>query len=250
MKAFFIVGHWNSGTTLLVDVLRKHPDLQLKRARFKPNLEDRTVRKILWKMDADFPEFGEYEDVLKNGFANYPEPDFNPEKLAEFRKRFIGKYGKNEKQFLLLKNPWLLFFSDLMQNAFAEDDTKFLFVIRDGRSQVSSKDYWLRSNTPQQHLINRAGFWARCMEYYFEHWHGHPNLLTIRYENLCSDPEGIFRQICEHRNIDFEPLKPHLPAAFENRMSKWNKIPDHLKPEVEKGIAEMQVKINELFPVY
>ena len=66
MKALFIVGYWNSGTTLLVDVLRKHPILSLRKARYKPNLEERTIKKILKRLDSDFWDFSDEYVVQKN----------------------------------------------------------------------------------------------------------------------------------------------------------------------------------------
>lgn len=249
MKALFIVGHWNSGTTLLVDVLRKHPELRLQRARWKPNLEDRNIRKILWRLKTDFPEFGEYEDVNENGFLNYPQPDFGAEDYQRFRKLFGKKYNPGQHT-LLLKNPWLLFFPKLMAEAFAEDEVKFVFIVRDGRSQVTSKDYWLRSSTPEQHLLNRATFWTRCMEYFQEHWSQKPNMLVLRYENLCTHPEKSIQQVCEHQGLDFAPLAKHMPEAFENRMSKWNKLTDLQKANVQERILSTQQELDRKYKVW
>ncbi len=68
-QAVFIVRYWNSGTTLLVDVLRKHPAFAFKRARFKPNLEDRTIIKILRRFDAGFIKLDDYyREINQNGF--------------------------------------------------------------------------------------------------------------------------------------------------------------------------------------
>lgn len=212
-------------------------------------MEDRTIRKILWKLNADFPEFGEYEDVNQNGFLNYPQPNFGEAEYQKFRKLFGRKYNPGQST-LLLKNPWLLFFPSLMTEAFADDQVKFVFIIRDGRSQVTSKDYWLRSETPEQHLLNRATFWTRCMEYFREHWSQKPNMLVLRYENLCSHPEKSIKQVCEHQGLDFAPLATHIPEAFENRMSKWNKLTDLQKTHVQERILSTQKELDKTYPVW
>lgn len=249
MKALFIIGHWNSGTTLLVDVLRKHPELKLKRARFKPNLEDRTIAKILRKMQLDFPDFGEYETINNEGISAYEEQPYSTDQLQQFRKHFLQQYGKNEKRPLLLKNPWLLFKPRLLQQAFSQDDVRYVFIMRDGRSQVPSKDYWLRYPNPEWHLLQRATFWTRCMEYFLEHWCQHPQMLTLRYETLCQNPGEVVKRICQHRQIDSSPLQKHLPEAFEVRMGKWQKLPAELQAQVWAQTQQMQNLVDEHFPI-
>ena len=124
-QAIFIVGYWNSGTTLLVDVLRKHPDFAFKRARFKPNLEDRTIVKILRKFDAGFIELKDYyREINERGFQNYHEPDFSDEEKLKFIKIFNRKYGVGTKRTLLLKNPWLWFMHQFISTHFIDWNIK------------------------------------------------------------------------------------------------------------------------------
>lgn len=250
MKAMFIVGYWNSGTTLLVDLLRKHPEIWLRRARYKPNLEERTFVKILRRMGGDFIRFdANYATVNREGFVHYREPDFGPEKLATFRRRFGLHFWVPASKTLLLKNPWLFFNPQFLQQVFATDDIRTSIVLRHGAMQVVSKDYWKRSDgDPAEHLIARAHFWVRAMEFFFEHWQPRPDVLVLRYENVCHDPEGQIGQLLAHADLSAEPLLPHLPK-LSNRTSKWRELDPALRKQVWDIVAPMQARLDALYPV-
>ena len=103
MKILLIVGYWNSGTTLLVDILRKHPKLTLRRARWLPNLEERTIQKLLQRLGSDFIQFDEnYKTVVNQGFTHYQEPQFDEEQSQQFERLFNQKFGVKEPKILLL----------------------------------------------------------------------------------------------------------------------------------------------------
>ena len=250
MKSIFIVGYWNSGTTLLVDILRKHPAIKLKKARYKPNLEERTLRKILNSLGTDFFHFGDYSDVIEHGFKNFEEPTFNQQQHRTFRRKFLWHFGVPKHKILLLKNPYLFFFNRFIKENFKEDKVKKIVILRDGRSQVVSKDYWLKhQENPEQHLFARAKFWVRAMEHYFETWYHDKDTLTIRYENLCTHPEATIRQICHFLEVDFKAFKHSIPTQLENRMTRWEQLDDDLKTKVIPLLSAMQAKIDNAFPL-
>lgn len=250
-QAVFIVGYWNSGTTLLVDVLRKHPDFAFKRARFKPNLEDRTIVKILRKFDAGFIELKDYyREINVNGFKNYNEPNFSQDDKEKFTRIFNRKYGVGQKKTLLLKNPWLWFMHDFIQTHFIDWNIKKIVIVRDGAMQSVSKDYWLKADDPDKMLLSRAKFWVRSMEYYFDHWHQKEDTITIRYENLCYQPRETLIQLCDFMKVDFSKIQAHVPALLENRRDKWDKLSPNLQLQVEEITGDMQRKIDDLFPVH
>ena len=246
----FIVGYWNSGTTLLVDVLRKHPAFAFKRARWKPNLEDRTIVKILRRFNEDFIKLDDYyAEINRNGFKNYREPRFNDKDKLKFNKIFNQKYGVGNKKTLLLKNPWLWFMQEFIDTQFIDWNIKKIVIIRDGAMQTASKDYWLRVDDPERMLMARAHFWVRSMEYYFDHWYKDPNTITIRYENLCYQPRETLMQLCEFVGVDFAQIQNHTPALLENRRDKWEAIDRTLRFRVNEITQTMQHKVDELFPI-
>ena len=110
-------------------------------------------------------------------------------------------------------------------------------------------NYWLRTEgEPASQLKARAIFWHKAMDRYFQTWHNDPDCLTIRYENLCSDPMAIVRQVCLHLNIDPNP-PPHLPDAFEkkNRLTRWHQLEDGLKEMVHAEISAVQDRMDKIF---
>ncbi len=251
MKALFIVGYWNSGTTLLVDILRKHEVLKLRKARYKPNLEERTIKKILKKMGTDFWDFGDYSEVIEHGFDRYEEPQFDEHQRKRFRRIFQFHFWVRSSKILLLKNPWLFFFKKFIDTNFENDTIKKIVILRNGYSQAVSKDYWLRGNhDSKKHLVARTIFWKKSMELYFETWYKDEHCLTIRYENLCSNPEKVIREVCQFLEIPFEPLQDQLPKAFENQMTKWEQLDEALKMKVTEEIKDIQLRLDTAFPLF
>lgn len=249
MEGIFIVGYWNSGTTLLVDILRHHPVLKLKKARFKPNLEDRTIIKHLRKSGGDFIYLSPYyKEIIEYGFEHYEEKIPMGEDKDRFNRLFNRSYAVKRDKQLLLKNPWLWFMPKLIAENFERWDLKKLTIIRNGRMQVTSKDYWLKDPNPEKALIARAKFWVRSMEFYFEHWHGREDCLNLRYENLCSSPVDTLNRICDFIDIDIRPLEKYIPRSLSIRSSKWDELPENLKQEVDAIIAPMQDQLDDRLP--
>lgn len=246
MQILFIVGYWNSGTTLLVDLLRKHPALRLRRARYKPNLEDRSMVKILRRMGGDFIRFDEnYQTVIEQGFGHYHEPAFDAEKRKTFRRRFGQKYRVSPQQWLLLKNPWLWFMPKFLKQNFAQDEVRYLVILREGSMQAVSKDYWLRNTEdPEAKLMARGRFWVRAMEYFYQHWHGREDVWVMRYENLCADTEGEMKRLCQWLGLDFAPLAPTLPSNLSNRTDKIDQLEPHLRVRLQAITGPMQAQLE------
>jgi hypothetical protein len=249
MELSLIVGYWNSGTTLLVDILRKHPDFKLGHSRFKANIEDREIAKMLQKVGYNLIRLGDYSEINENGFKGYVEPALNESEKKEFLNLFMGKYGLKSKT-LLLKNPWLFYMPNFLQNVFSDFNTRKLIILRDGNSQIVSKDYWLRNtDDPEQKLYTRAKFWVRSMEYLFDNWIGREDTMILRYENLCSNPKSWISKICHFYNIDDAPLTKKLPEYYENRLGKLQSLDKKYFENMNAITLPMQEKIEKYFPV-
>lgn len=250
MRVLFIVGYWNSGTTLLVRILRHHPMLKLRKTFNSKNLEEHTVRRILKKFNHDFFFFGDYKEVIENGFKNYKEPGLSEKETEKFRKLFYKRLRAPKKKILFLKKPRMFFFKNFLDRTFPKGEMKKIVIIRNGYSQVVSKDYWLNSpEEPKKQLLTRAHFWYRAMEYYFKNWHNDPETICLRYESLCNNPERELGRICDFAGIDFEEIRDYIPEGLESRMDKWDKLDESLKREVTGIIGEMQQKLDKELPV-
>lgn len=250
MNNLFIVGYWNSGTTLLVDLLRKHPELKLRHARYKPNLEDRSLVKMLRRLGHDFIRFEpRYQRVNEQGWDWYQQPQLDEKQQKRFRRMFLRHYKVKPPQWLLLKNPWLWFMPDFLRENFSEDQMRYVVIIREGGMQAASKDYWLRDKeNPEALLMARGKFWVRAMEYFYEHWHGRSDVYVMRYEILCADPVGQVEALLQWIDLEVEPLKPHLPTKLTNRTDKIDNLSAELKSQLLDIIAPMQEQIDRDYP--
>ncbi len=249
MNILLIPGHWNSGTTLLVDIMRQHPSIRLRHARYKPNLEDRIFVKIMRRLGLKMIQFDPfYERTIEQGWDHYQQPQPEATKLARFRRIFGRKHRVRAKQWLLFKNPWLLFLPDFLIQLFVRDQVKYVIILRDGIHQVVSKDYWKRdTDEPERKLIARAHFWVRCMEYYLDHWQGRPDVLTLRYETLCQQPAEQISAICDFVGLDATPLVVQLPTHYTLRTTNWDRLDPALQKQVQEIVAPMQAQLDPLF---
>lgn len=250
MKICFIVGYWNSGTSLLVDLLRRHPDIQLRRARFKPNLEERTTIKLLRKQGFDFIDIrNNYSRVLDNGFEAHREPVMNKDQLAVFRNEFEKKFKVSEEKWLLIKNPWWFFFPNFIQEVFEPYELRTISILRNGKNQVVSKDYWLKNTeTPERKLLARTRFWAKCIDYYEDNWLEREGHLDLRYETLCQQPKASLEACFAHLEVEPGLYKKELPTLPQEKLKNWDALDPNLKSEVLKFIEPAQKKLDNILP--
>lgn len=251
MNHLCIVGYWNSGTTLLVDLLRKHPQLRLRHARYKPNLEDRSLVKMLRRLGHDFIRFEpRYQRVIEHGWDWYQQPQLSEAERARFRRMFLRHYRVKPPQWLLLKNPWLWFMPDFLRENFTEDQMRYVVILREGGMQAASKDYWLRDPADPPALLRARGqFWVRAMEFFYQHWHDRPDVYVMRYENLCADPVGEVQALLQWIGLAVDPLRARLPQRLTNRTDKLDQLPPGLREELLAAIASMQARIDVDYPV-
>ncbi len=245
MKGLLITGFWNSGTTLLVDLLRKHPQLQLARGRWLPNLEERSTRK--WLQDG-FIDLGRgYEPILEGGWEAHQEPQLSEQEIRRFRKKFGRAFFTWPGRQLLAKNPWWFFIPSLLRQVFQDDDIRYLIVFREGVHQVVSKDYWKHgAYPPDEMLLRRAHFWAMCIDYYEQHWHGRSEVLTLSYKHICKDPRENMQSICHHAGLDATPIFAKIPEQLSNRMKLWDQLDPSLQEQVKTIVTPAQLKLDQL----
>lgn len=245
MKGLLITGYWNSGTTLMVEMLRKHPQIQLTRGAWLPNLEERSTRKWL---PEGFIQLGDgYERILSGGWEAHEEPRLSSADLQRFRRKFGRAFWTFPGKSLLAKNPWWFFIPALLREVFAQDEMRYLIVFREGIHQVLSKHYWERGPyPPEEQLRRRAEFWAMCIDYYEEHWHGCEDVLIQDYRSICEDPKRHFSDICQHMHLDATPLLRRLPPQLDNRTGHWDRLDPRLQAMVQDIVSPAQAKLDRL----
>ena len=235
----FIVGSPRSGTTLLRNMLNRHPAIAIwhetqfnrlvyARRRSFGDLSDLRNRRRLVKeylsldrvklMQVDLPALE--ETLLREGVSY--EAFFAS--LLRFYAEATGKRRSGEK------TPLHSLFTGMLHRWFP--DAFLIHILRDPRDVVASlmRMRW----TPKSVLIN-ANTWVRCN---LGAWRSrqHPRYLPVRYEELVTQPEEELRRICAFVGEEYSPAmlvqspdrtecRPWLRRAQEPvttaRMGKW-----------------------------
>lgn len=251
MRALFIVGFWNSGTTLLTRLLKQHPALRLRKAAFQPNLEERKTRKILRQLGTDYHDFTNMADVVRDGFIHHPEPVLDDKAVAYFQRTFQRSFSVSADKQLLLKQPYMFYLPRTLDRLFEFDDIKYVVILRNGYSQAASKDYWKKeTDNPEEKLYTRAGFWQQSMSFFYTYWANRPDVFTLRYENLCTYTNRAVADVCAFAGIDFEALRPSMPADLKIRLDKWKQLPELYKTNMQDQIQDMVTRVDTDYPIW
>jgi len=179
-KPIIVGGCERSGTTLMVSILSAHPNIYViprETGAFMPGRGPFGYKKIDSDNGKPFNIFKIYHQILED--ENYVTG-----------KRWCEKTPKN------------IHFAKRVIEYF-EGGARFINMVRDGRSVVTSKHVASDENwvSPEQWVTDvEAG---RELE-------DHPQVLTVRYEDLTDDYMGVLRRVCSF--VD----EPFAKTAFEN----------------------------------
>lgn len=196
-EAIIIGGCGRSGTTLLREILNRHP-------RIFCGPETSMFGLPFWPPNiAPFWEIDEKEvRALANGSKN----------LIRFAEKFYRTATSNaEKVRWADKTPNNVRSIEKILTWFPKG--KFIHVLRDGRDVVCS----LRHH-PKEKLINGVlvplntnNPISVCAKRWLHDtakglsFRGHPRYMEVRYEDIVADPESQIRRLCSFINEDFYP---------------------------------------------
>jgi hypothetical protein len=222
----FVVGVGRSGTTLLRLMLDAHPDLTIPpethflnpliqasgRLRFNARVAAKTVvqdERRRWN------DFGlEQEDLLVQFQGIKP---FNTaDAVRGFYELYATKHGKRRWGD---KTPDYIRKMRKLQKLLPE--ARFIHVIRDGRDAGLSQNARIKKRgkdpVPAREMARRwrkrivkARVDAEQLEHYIE----------VRYEDMITDTEGVLRRVCEHIELDFDPVMLTYYQGAEERLQE------------------------------
>jgi len=99
------------------------------------------------------------------------------------------------------------------------DSIKFIHLVRDGRDVVTSKH---PKHTPDDYWVSPER-WVRDTKRGLA-FANHPNLITVRYEDIIYDFDPLFQKISDFLEIDFVPDKNEWIKQTTLKHSKhWGK---------------------------
>lgn len=235
-KWIFILGCYNSGTTLLDQILAMHPkiagmsDEGVMLTDQLPRPEDFGWRRMWWKC----------EDKL--GIKNETS-------ATTTIKRHWSNFFRDDREFLLEKSisntPRAVFFANNFQPAY------FIHIVRNGYAVAEGmrrKARIMEGNPYHQNgsypIEVCAGQWARSIQSVKEQKARLENYIEITYEDLVAKPDEILGGICNFLGI--QPYVHSLKDASFGVHEKNEKIRDMNSASLAKLTAEEVKKINDV----
>jgi len=251
----FIVGCPRSGTTLLRNLLRSHPNLSFpSESHFIPKLYKlyghpksnkeakriaAAILKIQWVREwnvalkaSSFSHFRTYSEIISKIYETYAAKENKP------------RWGDKTPQYLL----------DISILVELYPKCKILNIYRDGRDVALS---WKKVNFGPRNTFMAALTWKKYNETGFQKGRTLPkeNYLEVRHESLLNDPEKIMKEICDFIEEPFFAgiLKPTIKktnlrnpiiGSFKQGHSQKKII---VKDNVYKWKTEMKLKDRILF---
>ena len=240
----FVVGVGRSGTTLLRLMLDSHPDLAIPpethflnpliqasgRLRWSPKTAARTLvrdERRRWN------DFGLTEEELVEAYQQI-NPFNTTDAVRGFYFLYASKFGKHRWGD---KTPDYIRKMKKLQNHIPE--ARFIHVIRDGRDAGLSQNKRVikrgkRDPVPAREMARRwrkrivkSRLDAEEVEHYIE----------VRYEDMITDTEGVLRRVCDHIELDFDPVMlTYYEHAGERLQEMAGALPAKKgRPEREAG---------------
>lgn len=256
-EPIFIVGTQRSGTTLLRLILNAHPDIAIpEEARFfTPLLTPQRIKRVLagaelqklvsyLRANEQFKLWNFDREPFLNDLANRDSAT-----LAEIMNLMFSSYAACEG-----KTRWgdkSLFFGSMQLLYEMFPRARFIHIVRDGRDVFDS---WRSMDPSKGHPAVMALDWRHKLASIEKSIAQLPdsNTLTLRYEDLVSQPEDMVRSICTFLGIDFDAnmLEFHKTSQryIGDHHSKliFKAIDDANISKWRKNMSQDEIKIYEL----
>jgi hypothetical protein len=222
----FVVGVGRSGTTLLRMMLDTHPELAIPpeshflnpfiqasgRLRFNAKVACRTIvndERRRWN------DFGLEEAELLARLEAI-EPFNTADALRAFFELYADKHGKPRWGD---KTPDYVRKMKKIQKTLPE--ARFIHVIRDGRDAGLSQNSRVvkrgKEPVPPRELARR---WRKRIIKAQEDSAEIEHYIEVRYEDLVADTETVLRRVCEHIEIDYDPVMLRYYERAEERLQE------------------------------
>ena len=216
----FIVGVPRSGTTLMRDLISRHPQVAMPQDEFQ--LIPFLIKRFGHKAALDDTDVDRYLAILKrSAFYHHrkdetPLDDWRPagstlpEIISETLQHFAPtKKRSSDVSFVGDKTPNNLLHLKKILACFP--GAKFIHVVRDPRDVVlSSRKAWKKS------LVRAAFQWQRGVYAANNFSHEHPDaILTVRYEDLLANSRAELSAVCKFLDLPFDESILELTGSRE-----------------------------------
>lgn len=211
-KPIFIVGAPRSGTTLCAAIISRHSEIscgpetqffnkisnkRLRESIFDPNWPEKAVKSIV-SLTLAGQKVHKLFDLSEHEITN-----FLNQRIPSIRSMlecltipYMIRQGKSR---WAEKTPNHIIYTATIRREFPE--AKIIRMIRDFRdSAISMKKLPWASKSPIANAY-RIDEWFRISHKFFQK---DPHSITIRYEDMVSDPHSCLRNVCDFIEADFE----------------------------------------------
>lgn len=241
----FIVGMPRSGTTLLEQMLARHPALQAEGERNDLNIAAAHFHP---------PRPGQMPMVSELS-------RFTPEmvqRVAELTASSINARRERGVRYVVDKQPFNYLYVPLIARLLP--GAKVLHTVRDGRDTcISYIMQWFKGPHGQTNSFDTLGRYYADYRRIMDAWAGlpapaqRPEMLDVRYEELVAEPERVMRGVLGFLGLEFDAvvLDPAssdrvVPTAsrdqvkreiYTTSVARWKRYEKHLGPFVKHAGA-------------
>jgi len=231
-KWIFIIGCYNSGTTLLTGILEQHPKIA-----GLPAEGQFLTKELITPRDVGVPRlWTEKESVFTIAARDKQES-------AKIVRRDWKKYVKKVKaEFIMERTPTNIARLEWLQNNFP--DAHFIHIIRNGYAVSLGIDKKVKEKFGNKtNLLQRAAIqWRRSAEIFQENSKKLKGVLEISYEDLTENTEKTIEEITEFLHIS--PFKKNILNS-KYKIHEQNRKIQNLNPERLKNMTIKQKKVIE-----
>lgn len=275
IRKIFVVGNSRSGTTMLGRVLDKHSSIYTfgELHYFEQEVDSATIRlrptwtqeqllamleRLLTKSrDGFFTPVtpGKYRDLAQRVLSTSAnaDPISAYEAFLHFETESLGKQIPCEQ------TPRYLFFVAEILEAFP--DALVINMVRDPRDVLlSQKNKWRRRFLGARNIPLREAFraWANYHPYTIaklwvaavrmaKRHEQHVRFISIRFEDLLSQPEVTVRKLCDFLSIDFQSPMLEVPqvgsSAGQDQPDKLGIVSTRSNAWLQGGLSRTEVDI-------
>lgn len=208
----FIAGHHRSGTSLLQDIIRSHPEVSGFHRTGVPEDEGQHLQSVYPPARA----FGGPGKYLFNSSSRMDEqhPLATPEVAATLFRQWSA-YWDLEKKFLLEKSPPNLVRTRFLQALFPV--SSFIVILRHPLAVAYATQKWSGTEIPSliDHTLLGYELFQRDVGYL-------RRVHVLRYEDLISDPALTMRKMIEFLGLAPAALTCAIePTRSESYFARW-----------------------------
>lgn len=243
----FIVGMGRSGTTLLTNILHRHPQIistpENNFLLFTKNLRDKDFQ---IKVNRD-------TFIASNGLKHNHETSIwslnesvkkDLENVSTFCEACISMYkhydeSKQNASIIVDKNPIYTLhiqkLSEILPNA------KFIAIVRDYRDNIVSRKKhftgWINSDT-----LHACAWKMYYQEILAQKKKLRNKMLIIRYEDIIQDTKNTIQKICDHLNVSYHT---DMESPDKNAELLKQKAIKNLGSDPNKKVQEMHANLEK-----